>query len=167
MSVISDIGFPLYLLRQQAVVHQLLGEIVVPIGMGANGWFRGCSWNRIIASHHRQNPTFCRPSSILFETDRQKNGAKSCRTLLPPRSRSYTAATRMGNFDDAMVLQNLDELRRFDASPTASLASHDFVSLLESAFSLTVFARLFLFSDALPHVVLQIWLRVPHRCRRG
>jgi hypothetical protein len=69
----------------------------------------------------------------------------------------------MGNFDDATLLQsfgevpkNLDELWRFDAGPAAPLASHDFVALLESAFSLTIFTRLFLIFDALPHSVLQI-----------
>jgi hypothetical protein len=54
------------------------------------------------------------------------------------------------------VPANLDELWRFDSSPAAPLASHDFISLLESAFSFAIFARLFLFSDALPHSVLTI-----------
>ncbi len=95
MSVISVIAFPLYLLRQQAVIHQLLGETLVPIGVWANGTVRGCSWNRIIASHHQQNPTLCRAPSILFRNrPANKNGAMSCRTPLPPPARSYTAATR-------------------------------------------------------------------------
>jgi hypothetical protein len=38
------------------------------------------------------------------------------------------------------------------------LASHDFITLLESAFSFAIFTGLFVLSDALPHGVLTIQL---------
>jgi hypothetical protein len=47
-------------------------------------------------------------------------------------------------------------LRRLDPSPAAPLASDDFITLLERAFALAIFTWSLLFSDALPHGVLQI-----------
>jgi len=44
---------------------------------------------------------------------------------------------------------NLDELRRFNSSPAAPLASHNFIALLEGALPFAIFARLLLFSRTL------------------
>lgn len=152
MSVISVITFPLYLLGNRQSSINFWAEPLFPLGCGPTGRFGDA-------------PGI---ASLRATTSRIRHSAEPIHSF-SKQTGSFAFIHRgdpgMGNFDDAMVLQDLDELRRFDASPAASLASHDFVPLLESAFSLTVFARFFLFSDALPHVVLQIWL--PHRCRRG
>jgi hypothetical protein len=47
-------------------------------------------------------------------------------------------------------------LRRLDPSPAAPLASDDFITLLERAFAFAIFTWSLLFSDDLPHGVLQI-----------
>jgi hypothetical protein len=69
----------------------------------------------------------------------------------------------MGNFGDATILKsfgevpkNLDELWRLDSSAAAPLASHDFVALLQSAFSLAIFARFLLVFGASSHDSLTI-----------
>jgi hypothetical protein len=69
----------------------------------------------------------------------------------------------MGNFTEATILKsfgevpkNLDELWRLDSSAAAPLASHDFITLLERAFSLAIFAGLLLVFAASPHGFLTI-----------
>jgi hypothetical protein len=69
----------------------------------------------------------------------------------------------IGSFADATILKtfgevptNLDELWRLDSAPTAPLASHDFISLLQRAFPFAIFTRFLLFSSALLHDLLKI-----------